>query len=319
MNAGLVLVPRPSVANDKLPTVAILLATYNGISWIAEQVASILGQTGVNIKLFVSDDQSIDGTKEWLLSQASQDPRVIVLPSADRLGAPGKNFYRLIMEAEIADYDFIALADQDDIWLSNKLSIQVALASRYAADGVSSNVVACWQDGSKALIDKAQSIRRLDFLFESAGPGCSFLMTNRLLVLVKGILLANQAKAREVELHDWLIYTVCRVSGMHWYIDARPTLKYRQHGRNVIGVNLGATAWRKRFRRIWEGWYREEVWKLAKLAKSISRDSYVNDACDAILSPRPIGRLVILRYLNQSRRALSERLFLGLVILSCIF
>lgn len=308
-----------AVENDKLPTVAVLLATYNGISWIAEQVASILGQTGVNVKLIISDDQSNDGTKEWLLSQASEDRRIIVLPSKSRLGAPGKNFYRLIMEVEITDYDFIALADQDDVWLSNKLSMQIDLASKHAADGVSSNVVAYWQDGSKALIDKAQPIRRLDFLFESAGPGCSFLMTNRLLALVRTILLTNQARAREVELHDWLIYTVCRVSGMRWHIDVRPTLKYRQHGQNAIGVNLGRYAWQKRLRRIVDGWYRGEVSKLARITKSLSQDGYLNNACDIILDPRSMHRLTFLRFINQSRRALSERMLLGLMIAFCVF
>lgn len=304
---------------DKIPTVAVLLATYNGISWIAEQVASILGQTGVDVKLFVSDDQSTDGTKEWLVAQASQDPRVVMLPPQKRLGAPGKNFYRLLMDAEIDAYDFVALADQDDVWLSNKLSMQASLASRHAADGVSSNVVAYWQDGSKALIDKAQPMRRLDFLFESAGPGCSFLMTSRLVSQIKTILLHNQADAREVELHDWLIYTVCRASGMHWHIDARPTLKYRQHGNNAIGVNLGRHAWQKRMQRIVDGWYRGEVSKLARLTKTLSRDTYLNVACDIILAPRSINRMALLKYLSQSRRAQGERLFLGLMIAFCVF
>lgn len=309
----------PVVVRDKLPTVAVLLATYDGISWIAEQVASILAQTDVEVKLFISDDESTDGTKEWLASLASEDPRVVVLPSPNRLGAPGRNFYRLIMDAEIDAYDFVALADQDDVWLSNKLSMQVHLASRYVADGVSSNVVAYWQDGSKALIDKAQPMRRLDFLFESAGPGCSFLMTSRLISQIKTILLRNQADAREIELHDWLIYTVCRVSNMRWHIDARPTLKYRQHEHNVIGVNLGPTAWYKRFQRIWNGWYRGEVTKLARLTKSLSHDAYLNMACDAILDSRSIGRIMLLRYLTQSRRTFGERLFLGLMITLCVF
>lgn len=319
MSAPQVSTSSPVVAHDRIPTVAVLLATYNGISWIAEQVASILGQTGVDVKLFVSDDQSTDGTKEWLISQASQDPRVVMLLPQNRLGAPGKNFYRLLMHAEIGACDFVALADQDDVWLSNKLSMQVGLASKHAADGVSSNVVAYWQDGSKALIDKAQPMRRLDFLFESAGPGCSFLMTAKLVSQIKTILLHNQADAREVELHDWLIYTVCRVSGMHWHIDTRPTLKYRQHEHNAIGVNLGPSAWYKRVRRIWDGWYRGEVTKLARLTKSLSQDAYLNVACDAILDSRSIGRMALLRYLNQSRRALSERLFLGLMITLCVF
>lgn len=305
--------------HDKIPTVAVLLATYNGMSWIAQQVASILSQTGVKVKLFASDDQSTDGTKEWLISLACQDPRVVVLPTQSRLGAPGKNFYRLIMDTEVSTYDFVALADQDDVWLSNKLATQIGLASIYSAQGISSNVVAYWQDGSKALVDKAQPMRNLDFLFESAGPGCSFLMTTRLVSLIQTILLQNQAGAREVELHDWLIYAACRASGMRWHIDAKPTLKYRQHGHNAVGVNHGARARKERLRRIINGWYRGEVSKLARLSRSLSSNTYLNEACDIILDSRFINRVLLFRYLDQSRRAFRERLLLGLIIALRLF
>jgi rhamnosyltransferase len=302
-----------------IPTVAVLLATYNGMQWLPAQVASILEQVDVEVRLFVSDDGSTDGTPAWLTTLALNDSRIILLPQQARLGAPGKNFYRLLMDADINDHDFVALADQDDIWLLNKLSKQIELASMHAADGVSSNVVAYWHDGSRALIDKAQPLRQLDFLFESAGPGCSFLLTNKLFRHVKDVLINNLAEARTLELHDWLIYTLCRVSNMRWYIDGRPTLKYRQHESNAVGVNLGPSAWFKRLGRIRDGWYRSEVRKLARIAKTLTQDPAIDRACDVILGRSLLDRVRLLGYMNQSRRAFDERLFLGLLVVFGVF
>lgn len=299
--------------------VAVLLATYNGMDWIEMQVASILNQVDVEIRLFISDDQSTDGTLEWLTTLASKESRVCLLPSQDNTGGAGKNFYRLLMDPRLEEYAFVALADQDDVWLLNKLSRQIDLASKYAADGVSSNVVAYWQDGSRALIDKAQALRRLDFLFESAGPGCSFLLTAKLVRRVREVLLDKQIDARTVELHDWLIYTVCRASGLNWHIDARPTLKYRQHEKNVVGVNLGPAAWFKRLGRIWDGWYRTEVRKLARVAKSLTRDTYLSRACDVVIGGRRLDRIWLLSYVNQSRRAFGERILLGILVAFRVF
>lgn len=309
----------PVTHTKVLPRVAVLLASYNGIAWIEAQVASILGQVDVELKLFVSDDQSTDGTLEWLMNLASRDPRVILLHSLTRSGGAGKNFYRLFMNAKVDEYDFVALADQDDVWLSNKLSMQIELANRHTVDGVSSNVVAYWADGSRAFINKAQPMRKLDFLFESAGPGCSFLLTTNLARRVQFVLVSNHADALTVELHDWLIYTVCRATGMYWHIDERPTLKYRQHEHNVVGVNFGPIAWCKRLKRIRDGWYRYEVCKLARLAKFLTQDRYLSKACDTILNEQLLDRVRLLRYVNQSRRALGARVFLGILMALCIF
>ena len=187
---------------EKLAKVAILLATHNGVRWIAEQVNSILEQQGVDIKLIISDDNSTDGTLEWLKAIAEIDDRVTLLCDRGILGSAGKNFYRLILEADISDCDYIALADQDDVWLKNKLRLQVKLLVKYKADGVSSNVVAFWPDGSRGLIYKSEPMRRLDFIFESAGPGCTFLISPWLVTQVKMVLSDLNGEAYKVVLHD---------------------------------------------------------------------------------------------------------------------
>ena len=300
---------------EKIAKVAILLATHNGIRWIAEQVNSILEQRGVDIKLIVSDDNSTDGTLEWLETLAGTDDRVSLLCHNESLGSAGKNFYRLILEADISDCDYIALADQDDVWLKTKLSMQVKLLVKHEADGVSSNVVAFWPDGSRGLIYKSEPMRKLDFIFESSGPGCTFLLSPWLITQVKMILSDLNGEAYKVVLHDWLIYAVCRASGRQWYINPVPTMKYRQHNNNVVGVNYGMKARMTRLRSIADGWYRSEVVKICLVCQQLSNDSYVRSACDAIIDQRLVGRIKLLKLMPQARRSFSDRLVLTIAIL----
>lgn len=302
-----------------LPKVLVLLASYNGVPWLPDQIDSIMNQQGVDVKLIISDDQSYDGSTDLLHHYAKREPRITLLPSRTRHGSAGSNFYRLLQEADIEEYEFIALADQDDIWLSNKLKNQIALIKLHKVDAVSSNVVAYWSNGQRALVDKAQPLRRLDFLFESAGPGCTFLMTRQLVSKVKTVLKDPTLSATSVVLHDWLIYAICRASGGTWWIDTHPTLKYRQHGKNVVGVNLGFKAWKNRFRLISNKWYRGEITKLALITQKLSDDPYVLSACNALLSSETINKLCLLKYMPQSRRNIIERLFLTSILMLHIY
>lgn len=303
---------------NQIPEVAVLLATKNGINWIAEQVESILAQSEVSVRLIVSDDNSTDGTWEWLNKAASKDSRIVLLPSGQTLGSAGKNFYRLITAIDADDFDFVALADQDDVWLKNKLKKQINLAIQYNVDGVSSNVVAFWPDGRLALVDKAEPMRRLDFLFESAGPGCTFVLSPWLVAQVQKVLSAPESMARDVELHDWLIYAVCRSAGGRWYINPIPGMRYRQHRSNVIGVNFGLKALLTRFRWVINGWYRSEVVKLSYVSANLTSDLYVKNACHTIQKNGFLG-FSMLRFMSQTRRNLSDRLILTVFLLLGFF
>lgn len=300
---------------SKTPVVAVLLATYNGMRWIEEQVNSILGQRDVNVRLVVSDDNSTDGTFEWIQSLARDESRILVLPRRERFGSAAKNFYRLILDVDLEGVDYFALADQDDIWLEDKLKKQIGIARQENAAGVSSNVVAFWPDGTRALIEKAQPLREFDFLFESSGPGCTFLMTPWLIQEVRTVLVAEISVASTVEAHDWLIYAVCRASGKKWHISPVPTLKYRQHENNVLGANFGYKAREFRIKRIISGWYRREIYKVAELSLSLTSVPDVQEACRALMDKSIFSRFKVLGLVSQARRSMLDRCMLSLSIL----
>ena len=95
----------------------ILLATYNGEKYLSELIDSILSQTYKNIRLIISDDCSKDNTREILDKYKKEDSRVIVYKQEQNQGYV-KNFEFLLKKVES---NYYMLADQDDVWLPEKV------------------------------------------------------------------------------------------------------------------------------------------------------------------------------------------------------
>jgi rhamnosyltransferase len=197
------------------PKIAVLLAAYNGMQWIEEQLDSVLNQVGVAITVFISIDPSNDGTEAWCAAYADVHPNVIVLPQTGRFGGAAPNFFRLIRDVDVGNYDFIAFSDQDDIWLQDKLQRAIAAIDAKEVDAYSSNVLAFWPNGKTHLLDKAQPQVEWDFLFEAAGPGCTYVLSNRLASPLKAAVLESWEPLQAVTLHDWYCYAFARSHGFH--------------------------------------------------------------------------------------------------------
>ncbi|WP_019582582.1 glycosyltransferase [Pseudomonas mandelii] len=249
----------------KIPKVAVLLAAYNGMQWIEEQMSSILAQSGVDVTVYISIDTSIDGTEAWCATLAANISNVIVLPSVGRFGGASRNFFRLIRDVDFGGFDFVAFADQDDIWYTDKLQRAVSQLERQQADAYSSNVTAFWLDGKTQLLDKAQPQVAWDFLFEAAGPGCTYVLSRRLVDPLKALMLSNWKALQDVSLHDWFFYAYARSHGYRWYIDPVPSMNYRQHERNQVGANTGLRSFIARYKTIHNGWWFGQVQLIALL------------------------------------------------------
>ncbi|MBB6158338.1 rhamnosyltransferase [Pseudomonas sp. JAI115] len=249
----------------KHPKVAVLLAAYNGMQWIEEQVASILGQLAVDVTVHISIDPSTDGTEAWCAAYAAEHPEVLVLPASGSFGGASRNFFRLIRDVDFEGYDFIAFADQDDVWHSNKLQRAAHAIRARRVEAYSSNVTAFWPDGSTHVLDKAQPQVAWDFLFEAAGPGCTYVMSKKLTDSLKSSMLANWQQLQDVSLHDWYCYAFARSHGYRWYIDPEPSMDYRQHERNQVGANKGLSPLIARYKTIHDGWWFKQVQLIALL------------------------------------------------------
>ncbi|ESS71618.1 dTDP-rhamnosyl transferase RfbG [Methyloglobulus morosus KoM1] len=299
--------------------VAVLMAVKNGIDYLPQQIDSILNQKQCEIALIVSDDFSTDGSAEFLHKYATEKSNLTVLPRTVSFGSAAKNFYRLIMEADMDGFDFFAFSDQDDLWLPDKLTRHTQLAREHHADGVSSNVVAFWPDGRERLLDKAQPQRELDYLFESAGPGCTYLMTPWLFDKLRAQLLEENSRAKETALHDWLAYAVCRAYGHKWIIDNQPTVKYRQHQTNVFGANVGLSAKWARLQKLKQHWYRNEVIKIAKVCHKISTHPGIETLIGLLENKDRSSRIKLFFYAAKARRKMLDRFLLAFALLTGLF
>ncbi|BBV98506.1 glycosyltransferase [Pseudomonas monteilii] len=256
------------------PRCLVLLAAYNGLAFIEEQVRSILDQQGVDVNILISVDKSSDGTEAWVDALAFAEPRVTVLPHGQRFGGAGANFFRLIKDASFEGIDYVSLADQDDIWLSDKLQHACAVLQQRKVDGYSSDVLAFWPDGREFVVKKSQPQVAHDYLFEAAGPGCTYVLSHALSSAIQKGLNVNGSAMKQVALHDWFIYAFSRANGFKWFIDDHVGMRYRQHATNQVGVNSGFTAFKARLGKVFDGWWLSQARVIAQLT-GLKHDPFV--------------------------------------------
>lgn len=308
---------RPRVAAT--PKIAVLLATHNGLRWLPEQVDSILAQQGVDVRVIAMDDSSTDGTAQWLSERAASEPRITVLADGTGGGSAARNFYRLIAAAQFAQDELVAFADQDDIWMRNKLIRHATFISE-GNDGVSSNVTAFGPNGHRALIRKSFPQREFDYLLESPGPGSTFLVTQRLIALAKDAIATGSADS--VDYHDWLIYALARARGWRWCIDEQSTVDYRQHDHNVMGANVGARSAISRLGLIKQRWHRGQATRLARIALTVADDA-IRPGLESLLALFEASgmraRLALAGRSGQLRRRPRDRRIIGVLITTGIW
>ena len=293
-----------------IPKIAILLAAYNGSTYIAQQLESILQQNGVDIQVFVSVDQSTDGTESFVATCASTESRLTVLPFGQRFGGAGPNFFRLLQDVDLSGFDYLSFADQDDLWHPDKLSRAHRLMTASNAAGYSSNFTAFWPSGESRLINKARPQRSWDYLFESAGPGCTYVLHSSLALPLQQLVRDSGKRLLGVDYHDWLTYAFARHQRLPWVIDSCSRMQYRQHANNQIGVNSGWRSFWLRARKVLNGHGFEQALLISDLIGASSL-SVVNRG----LRSGRLGYLWLgLRARQCRRRPLDQALF----FVSCI-
>lgn len=293
-----------------LPQMAVCLAVYNGRPWLLEQVESILAQMSVEVTVFVSVDASTDNSEGLIDQLAASDARLKVLDHGSRFGGAAPNFFRILADVDFSAFDYVAFADQDDVWKPDKLRHAHEKLQASCADAYSSNVIAFWPDQRTALIEKSQKQVRWDFLFEAAGPGCTYVLRRELACAIQALVRRRRFEVWQVGLHDWFIYAFARANGYHWVIDDYPGMFYRQHESNQVGVNRGWPALLHRARKIFSGWGLGQSALIAELV-GLGQDPFVRRWS----AGRPAGLVWLACHAWHCRRRLRDKL---LFFLSCV-
>jgi glycosyltransferase involved in cell wall biosynthesis len=219
----------------------IVLATYNGERFIQRQIESVLAQMDDGCRLLVRDDGSSDRTLELVRQLARRCPdRIVFLDNgAERLGACG-SFGRLL---ESSNADYVALCDQDDVWLPGRLSLPLerirAVEQTFGATTpvLAHTDLAVVDEDLQAMAPSFWAYSRLDplrggrlnrLLVQNVVTGCATMMNRALVRRACPIPTA-------APMHDWWLALVASAFGR---IEAIPekTILYRQHSTNSLGA-----------------------------------------------------------------------------------
>ncbi|WP_256260867.1 glycosyltransferase [Shewanella sp. NIFS-20-20] len=300
--------------NNSHRRIAILLAAYNGEDYLLEQISSILNQVDVQCDIYISLDKSIDESYQLLLDLAQCHENIKLLSYGETYGSAGQNFFRLLKEVDFSGYDYVAFADQDDIWLKDKLSSAVTMLNSRGCDGYSSNVTAFWEDGREKEIVKSSPQSRFDFLFESAGPGCTFVMTRRLALDIKQFLIDIGEQVEDIWLHDWFCYAFARAQGYSWIIDSNSYMRYRQHSANSVGANSGLDSLLKRINSVMSGDAFDKVIKQASILGLDILEPIQLIQCGSFRSSAKLLSLA-----NQCRRDNKDKVLFFMAVLCSSF
>lgn len=236
---GLVLHPMAALPTDE-PRISIALCTFNGSEFLGEQLESLGGQSVPASEIVVCDDASSDNTVEIVEAFASTRPFPVGFQRNEQNVGVSRNFEQAV---RLCAGDYIALADQDDIWFRDKLAgLYLALLNR--PDAAYAFCDARLMDESKRVNFKKTLVARRFALASIEGKfreGREFdLMLKR--DFIYGTTLMIRASARELVLpiapgwsHDTWIVNVLAAFGERGVPVLEPLVLYRQHGVQASG------------------------------------------------------------------------------------
>jgi rhamnosyltransferase len=289
------------------------MATYDGAKWIGEQTLSILNQRLVEVRIAVRDDGSSDSTASDVARLAAKDPRITLSIADKPSGSAAQNFFALIRTHDAAEFDYVALSDQDDIWDEDKLHRSSQALKRSSGCAASSSVIAVWPNGRSGLLIQNPSQTKTDFLFEGAGQGCTFLLTSAFYSQLRSFVIEHPSLTSDIHYHDWSIYALARAWRLVWTFVPDTTLRYRQHTANDTGARSSIGGAAMRFRRIRNGWYREQLMGIARVCRAAAPSDPMIATWDGVLHSKPSWRRrikIVRTCLTGGRRRFSDNIVL---------
>ncbi len=203
---------------------SILIATYNGAKYLADQIESIMAEVVPDDEIIIIDDASSDGTLEILLHYSARFPIVTVIRNDKNIGVT-KTFERLL---GLSTRNIVFLSDQDDVWIAGRRARMIAALEPEGCVAVLTNSLIMTEQGIGA-----------SFFREGARPDVGSIARNFTRNNFIGCCMAFQREVlatalpfpRTISMHDWWIGSCAMAIGKVCYLDA-PSLLYRRHGSN---------------------------------------------------------------------------------------
>lgn len=219
--------------------VDILLASYNGEKYIADQIESILHQTYKDWILYIKDDCSTDNTAKIILEyEKKYKDKIKVILSNKPSGSAKNNFFSML---QYSKNEYIMTCDQDDVWLPNKieltykkmldsekkyLNLPILVHSDLKVVDKNLNIIYNSLFKQQNLDSKRDKLNNL--LIQNIVTGCTVMVNRNLLNHIQKV-------PKHAIMHDWWMALIASSIGIIVTIES-PTILYRQHGNNGVGA-----------------------------------------------------------------------------------
>ena len=204
--------------------ISVAMATYNGEKYIKEQIESILKQLNKNDEIIISDDGSTDKTISIIKS--FKDNRIKIYDGPKN--GVKQNFANAI---NLCKGKYIFLADQDDIWLDNKVSEVINAFETYNADCITHDCDVIYN--GKVMIDSFFKYRHsksgvLNNIYRNKYLGCTMAFKSDMKEKILPI-------PNDIEMHDQWIGVICDKYGKSVFLNKK-LIHYRRHDDNLSSM-----------------------------------------------------------------------------------
>lgn len=219
--------------------ITILMATYNGAQFLAEQIDSLLRQTVQDFRIVIRDDCSTDET--WTILQAYQarwPEKIRILKSESNSGSAKYNFMELALHYQD---DYIMFCDQDDVWNDDKIAISLQAIQDAEVEYGKDTPLLAHTDLTVVNHDLEMIYPSLVYIakipvyredyqaitIRNTVHGCTAIYNRALAEVLRN--------APFCMMHDWWVALTAASFGRIVYCP-EATIQYRQHGNNTFGA-----------------------------------------------------------------------------------
>lgn len=212
----------------------VLLSSYNGEKYLAEQIDSLLHQEGIILNVIIRDDGSTDNTIGIIQKYVEKYPSLINLISSNGNVGVSRSFILLLKYAFSMKFDYYFFCDQDDFWKPDKCRRAIERIQHIQGDALyfsRKTIVDSKLDptGAKDLIEFSGTF--WDSFGYSNVSGCTMCFNN---TLAEKLVLNDFIEKRY--LHDAFLYRMAIAVNAMLVYDDYETIFYRQHSNNVVGA-----------------------------------------------------------------------------------
>lgn len=292
--------------------IAVLMSTYNGHSYLNEQLKSLAQQTvAEDVTVYIRDDGSTDDT--FKIIEKWKTRMDIVLYKESNAG-PAMSFWQLLMKPDI-QADYYAFCDQDDVWDANKLEVAIKQLN------VDTHFYACncrIIDENGMTIDEKRckkepeiSIERL--FVSGVTQGCSMVFDNALRRYI------IEMKLQCIPMHD-VVLMLYAISFGKIYWDQKPHFSYRVHSHNVVAKSNKSMI--KRMKTTLWNWKNSSKNSMSNVASEMLKNILNLNTSDKmflkIVSEYKNHRISLVRFIKYSKadsssiRSFRIRILMGL-------